>query len=324
MGEYRSPLDSSIIINWRCLKSRGFCLGVGVDQLPSRLSKSQKTAARWLLLSVAVLSCLGCSVSLRSPITTGSTSDNAIVPKTAVVKTADEASTIALETARETLNSLDPQVIQVRLMVPAPGRLSTGKYVPARSRDDPANLVWLVDVDQDGHDSTPCPAPPPGIDQTICWYPDVTASIAVSVMRGIVVAIGTSAPKAQGTPYAMSFQIPTSAKLPTREDAMAAGFKLVPGKDGAPPTIIDVRALKGADWIAWLRQQGIRDDLSDIYSTMIIWVLEFTHAALALDCTSDNATSCVHDHLYLSLDAESGKSLGFVFPASGTPANFTP
>ncbi len=279
---------------------------------------------RWIVVAIALLSCLGCGVSVRSPITTGNSSGAVAVPKTAAVQTPDEAGTIALESARQTLNSLDPHVIQVRLMVPAPSRVATGQYVPASSSDDPANLVWLVDIDQDGHGSTPCPAPPPGIDQTICWYPAVTASIAVSVMRGIVVGIGGSYPRTLGTPNAMSFQIPTTAKLSTREDAMAAGFALVPGKDGARSTIIDVRALRGSEWLDWLRSLGIHDDLSGVNATMIIWVLEFTHAALSQGCSSDNTASCVHDHLYLSLDAATGKSLGFVFPAGGSPANFTP
>ena len=274
-----------------------------------------------IVLVAGLLLSVGCGISVRSPLSTG---NGVTIPKSAEVKTADEARQIAIESAKKTLNSLDPRVIQVRLMVPAPGRVSTGQFLPAKTSDDPANLVWLVDVDQDGHDATPCPAPPPGIDQTICWYPDVTTSIAVSVMRGIVVAIKTSSPQAQGTPYAASIYLPQSAAIPTREDAMHTGFNLVPGQNGKPPTILEVRLLSATEWGDWLKQHGTYAGAPEVDPSTPIWEMEFVNAALAQGCTSSNTAGCVHDHLYLSLNAMTGGSLGFLFPAAGAPANYVP
>ncbi len=273
-----------------------------------------------LFLTIAALLSIGCGVSVRSPLTTAK---RVTIPKTAVVKTADQASRIALMAATSTLSSLDPQVTDVQLMVPDPVGPPSGRYLTANPSDDPANLVWVVDIDQGAHSATPCPAPPPGVDQTICWYPK-TATIAVSVMIGNVVAVSAPYPRGRGTPYAPTIGVPPSAAIPTREDAMAAAFKLVPGQDGSPPTILEVRLLSGAEWINWLEQHGRHVDASQIDPSAPIWEMEFVDAALAQGCTSENIAGCVHDHLYLSLDATTGKSLGFLFPATGTPANFTP
>ncbi len=273
-----------------------------------------------LFLMIAALLSIGCGITIRSPLATG---NRVTIPTTAAVRTEDQAGRIALLTAKSTLSSLDPQVTDVRLMVPDPGGPPSGRYLTAKPSDEPANLVWVVDIDQGAHSATPCPAPPPGVDQTICWYPE-TATIAVSVMNGDVVAVSAPYPRDRGTPYAPTIGISPSAVIPTRGDAMAAGFKLVPGLDGRPPTILEVRLLSAAEWINWLEQNGRHVEASQIDPATPIWEMEFVDAALAQGCTSSNTASCVHDHLFLSLDAMTGKSLGFLFPAGGTPANFTP
>jgi len=273
-----------------------------------------------IAFTAVLLVSAGCGLTVRSPLSTGS---GATVPKSAKVRTANEASQIAINASKTTLNSREPQVQQVRLMVADSQGPPTGRYRAATSSDDPARLLWVVDLDQDGQATTPCPAPPPGIDQTICWYPE-TATIAISVMTGNVEAIGAPYPRDRGTPYAATIGVPPSATLPTREAAMQAGFKLVPGQDGKPATILEVRLLSVAEWSTWLTQHGSYIDVREVDPSTPIWEMEFVNAALAQGCSGSNASACVHDHLYLFLNAMTGQSLGFLFPAAGSPANYTP
>ncbi len=272
------------------------------------------------LMAFALLTCAGCGVSVRSPLVT---SKSVTVPKTAAVRTADQAGQIALQTARTTLQIENPVVTLVRLMAPVPNAVVPGQYRVANGSDDAAKFVWLVEVDPSDQSSNACPAPPSGIDQTICWYAG-RATIAISVSSGEVVSVDAPYPSHAGTPYVPSISVPASAELRTRQQAMAAGFKLVPGPNSKRPTIIEVRLLSAAEWTAWLERQGSHVDMSGVDAATPIWEMEFVDAALAQGCTPDNAATCVHDHLYLSLDALNGKNLGFLFPAAGAPANFTP
>jgi hypothetical protein len=90
------------------------------------------------------------------------------------------------------------------------------------------------------------------------------------------------------------------------------------------PTVVDVRRLTVAEWVAWLAQHGTDVDGGSADPSTSIWELEFTDAALYQPCSLVDKAACVHSHLFLSLDASSGKNLGFLFPKGGTPANYTP
>ncbi len=125
-------------------------------------------------------------------------------------------------------------------------------------------------------------------------------------------------------PFAPARGASTGPKLRTSQDATAAGFKLVPGKKGEHPTVVDVQRMGSIEWIAWLDERGIPSEPGSIDPSSTIWVLEFTNAALPQPCSAADPAGCVHDHLFLSLDAMSGKSLGFLFPKGGAPANYTP
>ncbi|MGA7672629.1 MAG: hypothetical protein WBW04_19585 [Nitrolancea sp.] len=281
-----------------------------------------------LLLPIALLSGLACGDAAQTPaldvgVATPSNLTDFTLPKSAAVRRVDQALRIALKTAQTTLYATNPHIAQIRLMKPRPSPSPVLGYVSAEPGDDPNFLVWLIDLDQGGYSMSACPAPPPGVDQTTCWQ-SPTAQIAISVMTGDVNMLGAPYPRDRGTPYAASIYLPQSAAISSREVAMAAGFKLVPGQDGNPPTILEVRLLSGAEWSGWLKQHGSYADVGEIDPLTPIWEMEFVDAALAQGCTSSNTAGCVHDHLYLSLNAMTGRSLGYLFPAAGVPANYTP
>ena len=125
-------------------------------------------------------------------------------------------------------------------------------------------------------------------------------------------------------PFSSASSSALGPELRTRQEATARGFKLVPGQDGRPPTIVDVQQMSASEWITWLEEHGIPSDPGSVDPSSSIWVLEFTDAALYQPCSAADQTVCVHDHVYLSLDEMSGKNLGFLFPRGGTPGDYVP
>ena len=101
---------------------------------------------------------------------------------------------------------------------------------------------------------------------------------------------------------------------------MAAGFANVPGTDGKRPTIVGVRLMSLPEWLAEQDQRGYRPNVDWLDPATPIWELEFTDAADPVPCFTSRPTGCALEHVFLSLDALTGESLG----VSGTPPEATP
>lgn len=278
-----------------------------------------------LIIMIGVLACSGCGRVPATPFgaaqdatpqdATPASGTSITLPSNAAVRTANEAARIALSQAPEVFHAKHPHVTSVQLVMPFNAPIPTDRYVPARQSDIPERMSWLVTFDQGGYSMGACPPPPPGIDQMTCWQ-SPTARMAISVMTGHVNMISAPYPRDRGTPYAPTIGISGPAKLKTRQAAMDAGFAYVRGKDGKRPTMINVRLLSLTEWLAEQDQRGVRPNVDGLDASTPIWELEFTGAEFPLPCHAP----CAIDHLFLSLNAVTGDSLG----VAGAPLPASP
>lgn len=240
------------------------------------------------------------------------------LPDDYAVRTAAQAAALAIPPVESEFAATHPQVADVWLVTAR--EAATADNADLGASDDPLALVWWVDLDGDKFLIPSCPAPPAGVTQTTCGSSS-SASVRIYASDGSGQGMGLGRRFTTVTESG-AIAIPSTAKLRTEGEAIAAGLLYVPGIDGHAPTPANIRLLSLQQW---LHEQGGQGDepYLGLDPATSIWEMEATNAAFVQSCPLLDTSQCVHNHIFVALNALDGTSIGYYgrSDSSPTPAN---
>lgn len=234
-------------------------------------------------------------------------------PSSGPLRTPDEAAARAL--AVEQANPWDKENVAVKHVewMTLGEAWAANREVPVPGHDDPATVVWWIELSGTFHIPR-CPALPPGTPNTGCG----TTSAAVVVLRvsdGYVELSFLSSRNVQPT-LPLARQIPANARLKTPGEAIDDGFQTIPGKEGNPPTLDSLRLMTYRQWLDEQAASGVRPS-NAVDPNTAVWEVEFADAGFTPPCLI--LGGCHIDHVFVALNANDGNSLGYWGPGPPSP-----
>jgi hypothetical protein len=240
------------------------------------------------------------------------------LPADFAIRTAEQAETLAVAAAQDMFAAPQPHVANTWLVTQR--EAWKAEDADGGENDDPLALVWWVDLDGAQFRIPRCPAPPAGVTQTSCGTSPI-ASMRIFARTGGGQGLGLGRRFTPATESG-SVSIPSSARLRTEGEAIAAGFLNVPGIDGHAPKLANIRLMSLQQWLHEQAEQGSEPFLGLDPATPI-WELEFVQAAFVQPCPLLDTSQCIHDHIFIALNAQDVNSIGY-YGKPDTPTTPTP
>ncbi|HUZ02869.1 MAG TPA: hypothetical protein VMU89_21215 [Thermomicrobiaceae bacterium] len=219
------------------------------------------------------------------------------------VSTPQAAAARALEVERSDPWADHPRVIHVEALTLGEAWAAVS-HLPQPPPGDPSLPVWWVDFS--GTFRIPsCPAPPAGTPSTGCGT-STSAVLILAANDGHAIDGFIGARDIAATPAPDSLSLPSQARLKTASEATAAGVHAVPGKDGKPPTLVNLRLLPYGEWHAEEAARGAQPPARDVSTP--VWELEFVNASRFVPCNPPPG-GCQLDRVFIAFDALTGELL---------------